>query len=143
MSRQNHDNTCDGVLHAHVIYDKPAAGYRAQLRCACHAIKRTSKRLHTPHDDAEQEAKIWVATPPRVRPPRPSPAKVRTEEDRLCTTHGQINQGRRGPPLGYTFVPPTPVEVDAAWVGYWKTLCARAGHESRLSGSLYSAWRRS
>ena len=29
-------------------------------------------------------------------------------------------------------VVPTSVQVDAAWVGYWRSLCMRYGHKSRL-----------
>ncbi len=98
---------CPHVPEAHTLYDREAAGFRAALWCRCHKVKRVSRRLHDTHGAADVEAQAWATQPvkPRVRKPAaPKPAPV--------------------------IVPAIP--ADQAWVMYWRLICARHGHESRL-----------
>lgn len=59
-SRAGSEDTCDHALYPHVAYDRAAAGYRATLRCRCHAVTRTSPRLHETYARAEAEARAWL-----------------------------------------------------------------------------------
>lgn len=104
---------CTHILSAHVIYDKPAASYRAKITCLCGLMGYESRKLHERFNDARDEAAtmpLWIDPPP---------VKRRIRNRRVTAA----------PPPPIT---PTPAEARAAWVGYWKTLCAQHGHESKL-----------
>lgn len=112
MSHQPHVN-CSHVLSPHVIYDRIAGGYRACIRCPCGLTKRLAKTLHPRFDDALAESHevplriIEPLTPKRrIRPSRAKPKPL--------------------PPM------PSPEMVNAAWIAYWRSVCASVGHQSRL-----------
>lgn len=119
MIRAPHDTGCDRVLRAHVVYDRDR-GYRAQLRCACRARGRISATVHLRFDAAMKQARGMALTVPKKGGRSPGAATGRT-------AHHHHPALRKVP-----MAPPTPAQLDAAWRGYWRALCARNGHESRL-----------
>jgi hypothetical protein len=107
-----HHIHCSGEVEPHVSYDKPAAGYRAELRCACRLVCRPSKRLHEKFVSAIREAKAMEV--PAVR--------RRTRRKVVADIERGLAAAR----------PPAPAAVNAAWISWWRDICARSGHESRL-----------
>lgn len=53
---QKHRIHCDRLPEAHVVYDRYAAGYRAEVRCRCGLSKTTGRKLHERVVLAEAEA---------------------------------------------------------------------------------------
>ncbi len=48
--------TCHHIPEEHVVYDREAAGYRAQLRCDCGRV--TARRLRATHEQAASDAAV-------------------------------------------------------------------------------------
>jgi hypothetical protein len=117
MSQQPHVN-CSHKLSAHVIYDKATAGYRAQIRCPCGLTSRVAKTLHERFADAEAESRTMPLRGPEPPAPKPRRVRVRKPAAKIAAS---------APVL-----PPTPAEVNAAWLAYWRSVCASVGHQSRL-----------
>ncbi len=111
MSHQPHVN-CSHVLSPHVVYDRAAGGYRAQIRCPCGMTNRTAKTLHPRFDDARAES---LEMPLRIEPPTQKP---------------RIRKSRAKPKPSPTM--PSPAVVNTAWLVYWRSVCASVGHQSRL-----------
>jgi hypothetical protein len=50
--------TCHHIPEEHVVYDREAAGYRAQLRCDCGKVSVTARRLRATHAQAAGDAAV-------------------------------------------------------------------------------------
>lgn len=72
-----HTSPCRGQTEGHVIYDREAAGYRAQVRCRCKLVNRVSPRLHEHVASAEVEAAAMAAATPAERSPEDAKRRVR------------------------------------------------------------------
>ena len=109
-----HRPGCDGHRHLHVIFQKADEKYRIALRCACGAAKRLGRYLYAKHAAAEDAIasipieKLFTQKRKRTAPPPARPTPVVVAPD---------------------------IPIKEAWVLWWRGICARNGHESRLTAN--------
>ncbi len=56
--RGSSPETCAHRPEEHVVYDREAAGYRAQLRCDCGQVTVAGRRLRVTHAQAAADAAV-------------------------------------------------------------------------------------
>lgn len=58
--RGQHEENCPHDPEPHTIYDRVAAGYRAQLRCGCGKVEMTGNKLYDGHAAADAESRRMI-----------------------------------------------------------------------------------
>lgn len=118
---------CHHDPEPHVIYDKAASGYRAQLRCRCRKLVLVSRRVRERVVEAEADGKAMLLS--REQDIR------RKHNARMAARQASVNPI---PVMVVLIPPPLVVEpipllsAEAAWKAWWREVCARHGHASRL-----------
>lgn len=114
FSHRKSEEHCDHLVEAHTIYDREAAGYRAQARCPCRKVCLTSRRLHEKVATAEQEAKDML-----VRRDREI---ARKKAARLATKR-RIAEAIIERKAARAEAPPVidPGDEDKAWLVWWRS----------------------
>lgn len=52
---------CHHQPEAHVVYDKPGSGYRAELRCRCRKVLRHARKVRERVTEAEADGQALLA----------------------------------------------------------------------------------